>query len=226
MEQIVVWSTACCASRSMKCPFAKFCSRRPALWASGGASPLSSVLCAIVWSEQFADEAHEMNDRKEMTRFALSREMISVDVFDRPVAVKVGYLGTDVVNVYPEYEHCKVPSELRGVDDLMLQCSLRGMANDPRRRSRSRRSCRCSRSSRACSSSPARRWTRSAKPRPRSGAAARFGAPTAAIGDRLHLLHTYNTMPSSDHLKRSAGLLTRISRNVLFQMRQYTVCLY
>lgn len=47
-----------------------------------------------------------------MTRFALDRTMVSVDAFDRSVAVKVGYLDGAVVNVYPEYEHCKVRREL------------------------------------------------------------------------------------------------------------------
>lgn len=133
---------------------------------------VSCFICCVLLSSAccFTDGNHETKHRKDMTRFALAREMISVDAFDRSVAVKVGYLGNDVVNVYPEYEHCKVRSHLKFAASSVVAPS-NWVWQMICRQLRSRRSCRCSRSSRACSSSPAQRWTRSAKmpPRPRAG---------------------------------------------------------
>lgn len=47
-------------------------------------------------------------DRRTLERVLLRRELITVRAFDRAVAVKVGYYGDRVVNVYPEYEDCTV----------------------------------------------------------------------------------------------------------------------
>lgn len=42
----------------------------------------------------------------------LRREFISVHAFERLVAVKLGFYGDKLVNVYPEYEDCKVQPQI------------------------------------------------------------------------------------------------------------------
>lgn len=51
--------------------------------------------------------------RKTLQRVVLRREFITIQAFKRPVAVKLGFYGEKLVNVYPEYEHCKVHKCIR-----------------------------------------------------------------------------------------------------------------
>lgn len=51
--------------------------------------------------------------RKILQRVVLRREFITIQAFKRSVAVKLGFYGEKLVNIYPEYEHCKVHKCIR-----------------------------------------------------------------------------------------------------------------
>lgn len=53
-------------------------------------------------------------NRNKTQRAFLKRSFLSVTAFDRSVAVKVGYENDKAVNVYPEYEDCKVRASPQG----------------------------------------------------------------------------------------------------------------
>lgn len=59
-----------------------------------------------------------------MARVFLRREFISISAFERVVAVKLGYYGNKIVNVYPEYEHCKVRERPRSTSWSQIEVSL------------------------------------------------------------------------------------------------------
>ena len=45
--------------------------------------------------------------RSRVDRYALKRETIKIDLPEGAVNVKFGYLGTELVQVHPEYEDCR-----------------------------------------------------------------------------------------------------------------------
>ncbi|TMW56161.1 hypothetical protein Poli38472_008809 [Pythium oligandrum] len=86
---------------------------------------LLSVLCTLEHERNLTKLLYQETTtlgirRKVMQRTCLERRFFVVEAYGRKVDVKVGYYEGEVVNVYPEYEHCKEIASCEGIPLLQI----------------------------------------------------------------------------------------------------------